>query len=411
VRSQEQGPVYFLDELDELAKGPPLPEEIKVQVGVVGDVDEEVTITLEVANLVKDDGQEVRSQDLIAGVFPETPPTVMRQDPPAVENVTFTIRLKEGLNTQEKVTYTGLLVARRGADASSVKRLTLVSGPEEASDVAILSPKLVIIALRCPWPRGLAYLCGSRFTPKDADSDGDDAENDTMKPPSPSILRGSRLVLQGRADDHVGAEGVVVDEEGRGQVFLRLISVDQGTKECWCNYNTSKIWDEELEIWRCEDDTALICAHRIALGDKGGDTPTSGKFEGTFYLDASDPENSPSVPVVVWLKEHWTGAFLYLGLGILVTIGLTYVYGKKENPQTQDSSARPKWPLDLVRLVFLVLSGMYVVYLLNPTFGTFTDHVYALLWAPTVAAAGTAIGSVLEKLNVFTGFAGLVKFG
>jgi hypothetical protein len=51
------------------------------------------------------------------------------------------------------------------------------------------------------------------------------------------------------------------------------------------------------------------------------------------------------------------------------------------------------------------------VYLLNPTFGTFTDHVYALLWAPTVAAAGTAIGSVLEKLNVFTGFAGLVKFG
>jgi hypothetical protein len=396
--AQEQDRIFFIDKLEEIVIDPPL-EEIDVQIGISGAVGEKISLSVKISEILTDKNEVVDFNNMFKGESNQTLDIVLDQTS-LIE--TFTFHFSEDFIEVAKGTYSALLEVTLDSGETIIKKITINAESSETLDVSILSPKIIINAIRCPWIETFRFLCGEEFSLMDS------ITNSESKYLQPYIAGESRIIIQGDAKSYIGVEGVAVDENGRGQVYIQLWDV-KGINECWCQ---NDIRPEEENGYECKDESPLICAYKINVRDRGNFPPKSGEFKGTFYLDPFDMEESPNVEAIVRLREHITGAYFYLIAGILATASLTLIYGGK--PKTEGtSSRRPKKILNYVgkflQIIVLLLAGIYTVYHLNPVYGTHTDHIYSFLWAPTISVVAKIVGEILDR-SPFEGFKDLIKF-
>lgn len=362
VLAQDQGPVFFIDDVAEITHGPPLTE-FEVEIAVKGDPSVLVMVALEISDVESPGDPDITAESLISAVEPSQPAAVTpTQD--RIGYVTFKIKLNPELN-RDTNTYSARLIVTTDAHGPIVKRLNLTSG-RAVPNAALLSPKIIIITESCQWTGDLVgLLCGSEFEDNDVDEKGR---------PFPEIRRGNQIMLQGLAGAFIGAAGTVVDGEGQGRLILELnegarrtcrdesgnqrsprrdpTDLDKLCKDgfeevlvpaCSCTDGDEErdhaVYDSSTQLYSCANENArLACEYRIGVWG----SPRSGKYEGTFYLDATDKKEGPSIPVTVLVKEHWSRPLLVLLLGMLVSALLAWYFGPEKKRRAK-RSLKEKW--------------------------------------------------------------------
>jgi hypothetical protein len=381
--ARAQDAVSFVDELEDLALEPPL-KPVEVQVVVMGDTQDDVVVSLEARDLATEEGDRL---DLEID-----PPvhTIVSAEPATLQVFTFTLKVPAEASAA-KATYSGWLVARRNAESSAFKRLTVTTGPEETSTAAVVvSPEVVITAESWPWPcaKPFRFLCPRKFRDHLEEDDNEKRdgleEDDSKERPNPEICQGANVVFQGQASDYLAAQGVLIDKAGRGQVRVQLRKpvvcrcVDSKTGKqvegkpkkdaasgeyacegpdnrvkcefgayCWCSLSNGEgkaaSWDWKTESYDCssrdcgnDEDCAqveavLMCKHGLLLSNwpflPTGKSSVSGTFEGTLHFDATDKDEGPKVPVKLLLRAHWITALMVVIGGLAANGLLACFYG------------------------------------------------------------------------------------
>jgi hypothetical protein len=300
VGPTEKGPIlYFVDTREELIYGPPLPSSIDVQLGVSGDIVAPLDVQLQAINLISSGGQSIATSKLIESISHDGSATV---GPSSDRIVLFTLNLVTDPSDVASGSYTGQLIAQIGDNQPLTQKLTLIVGEK----LAIVSPELVITAWGCPrifpLPDSLEFLCFG-------------AENRQIDTGTNRITFSAPLTGVNRL--YLGtAKGNAVRKDSGERIGLRLA---RPVPDCLKSTPPPVCPEYRITIYGAQE---------------------SGKYEGTFYLNVSEPDSSPSVPVTVLVRDTWYWPFMVFITGIYVSYRLSHYWGQGKIERAQAQKKR-----------------------------------------------------------------------